>query len=162
VIVIADSSPVIVLVNIGHINLLPFLFKAVVIPSQVAAELRQANRPAAVKDFVGRPPPWLSIRTPLSSDAIEGLDAGETAAIQLAGEIKADLLLMDELRGRKVAAERNIAITGTIGVLELAATRKLLDLKEAFEQVKQTDFWISPALLDARLKLFLKTDLGKR
>jgi predicted nucleic acid-binding protein len=40
VIVIADSSPVIVLVNIGHINLLPFLFKAVVIPSQVAAELR--------------------------------------------------------------------------------------------------------------------------
>jgi predicted nucleic acid-binding protein len=45
-------------------------------------------------------------------------------------------------------------IAGTIGILELAATRQLLDLAEAFGRIKQTDFWISHELLDRRLSLY--------
>ncbi|HVA50702.1 MAG TPA: DUF3368 domain-containing protein [Pirellulales bacterium] len=70
-------------------------------------------------------------------------------------ELKADLLLIDDSQGRKAAASRQIPFTGTIGVLELAADRGLLNLRDAFERVKQTDFWISPDLLDERLKLWL-------
>ena len=43
---------------------------------------------------------------------------------------------------------------GTIGVLEAAAARGLLDLEQAFEQVKQTDFWLRPDFLDERLDLY--------
>ncbi len=44
---------------------------------------------------------------------------------------------------------------GTIGILEAAADQGLLNLGDAFEKVKQTDFWVSPAFLDGRLALFL-------
>jgi predicted nucleic acid-binding protein len=153
--VVADSSPVIVLVNIGHINVLPMLFGQVVIPPEVAAELRQANRLPAVRRFMASAPLWLVERAPAIIEPVASLHAGELAAISLARELHADLLLIDEMEGRKAAADRQIPITGTIGVLELAADRGLLDLPEAFERVKGTDFWISHQLLDQRLALFV-------
>lgn len=88
------------------------------------------------------------------------LHPGELAAISLAQELKADLLLIDESRGRQAAADRQIPFTGTIGVLELAADEKLLDLRDAFERVKKTDFWISHELLEERLKLRLGQKRG--
>jgi predicted nucleic acid-binding protein len=99
-------------------------------------------------------PEWLHVQAPKVQEKIPLLQAGEAAAISLAMELNADLLLIDEMQGRKVAAERRLRLTDTIGVLELAACAKLLDLEEAFERVKRTDFWISPSLLDERLKMF--------
>ena len=86
------------------------------------------------------------------------LDAGEVAAINLALEIKADLLLIDESLGRKAAIARGIHVAGTIGILERAADQQLLDLKVAFESIKKTDFWISHELLDIRLRLHLERE----
>jgi len=154
-IVVADSSPIIVLIGIGHIDVLPALFGQVVIPPEVSAELHQSNLPQSVHDFVAARPAWLVERMPGAIEAIPSLHAGELAAISLAQELKADLLLIDEVRGRKAAAERHIPFTGTIGVIELAAERGLLDLQVAFALVKKTDFWISHELLDERLKLHL-------
>jgi len=153
--VVADSSPLVVLVIIGHINILAGLFGQVIVPPVVWGELGQSKRPQAVHDFVTRHPAWLLVRLPASIEPIPSLHAGEVAAIALAQELKADLLLIDETRGRKAAADRHIPFTGTIGVLELAAERGLLDLSEAFARVKKTDFWISHDLLDERLRLHL-------
>ena len=150
-IVVADSSPLIVLVNIGCIRILPELFGEVVIPPQIAAELADANRPQAVRDFIGAKPPWLHVRAPISVEPIPELHEGERAAISLASELKADLLLIDESDGRSAALARHLQITGTIGILQRAAEQGLLDLADAFERIKQTDFWISPRLLDAEL-----------
>ena len=150
-IVVADSSPLIVLVNIGHIRVLPELFGEVVIPPQIAAELADARRPQAVQDFIAAKPAWLSVRTPARVEPIPELHEGERAAISLAGELKADLLLIDESDGRSAALARHLQITGTIGILQRAAEQGLLDLANAFERIKQTDFWISPRLLDAEL-----------
>jgi len=66
--------------------------------------------------------------------------------------LKADLLLIDEARGRKAAADRHIPFAGMVGVLELAADQGLLDLQDAFARVKKTDFWIAHDLLDDRLR----------
>lgn len=101
------------------------------------------------------PPDWLFERATVAVLPIPGLHAGELAAISLAQKLKADLLLIDDVRGRKAAGDRRIAFTGTIGVLELAADQRLLDLEDVFARLKNTDFWISPQLLDERLKLQL-------
>lgn len=153
-IVVADSSPFIVLISIGHINVLPKLFGQVVVPTEVSAELLQSNRPQAVRDFMASCPSWLLERVPAAIKEIPALHAGELAAISLAQELKADLLLIDEAHGRKAAADRHIPVSGTIGVIELAAEQGLLDLHDAFARVKQTDFWISHQLLDERLQLY--------
>jgi predicted nucleic acid-binding protein len=154
--VIADSSPLIVLANIGALHVLPSLFREVTIPPQVAAELALPNRPQVVREFISSPPAWLNIRGPSLGERIPHLQEGEIAAINLARELHADLLLIDDIQGRRAAAERKIPLTGTIGVLELAAKSNLLDLDDAFDRVKRTDFWISPKLLDERLKIYQK------
>jgi predicted nucleic acid-binding protein len=91
-----------------------------------------------VRDFIATPPGWLRVLAPSSTETIPGLAAGETAAIALAAEVQAGRLIIDEYRGRKVATERGLHVVGTIGVLELAAELGLIDLKAAFEQVKET------------------------
>lgn len=139
-IVVADSSPLIVLVNIGHERVLSDLFGHIVIPDDVAAELAGPRRPEIVRAFIVSPPPWIEIRAPLSVEPIPDLHAGENAAISLARELRADALLIDERRGRRAATDRGLQVIGTIGVLEAAAARGLLDLEQAFEMVKQTDF----------------------
>lgn len=154
-IVVADSSPLVALTNISHIDVLPKLFGQVIIPPEISAELRQHSRPQAVRDFIALPRDWLLERAPAVIQSIPSLHAGELAAISLAQELKADLLLIDEMRGRQAAGNLRIPFTGTIGVLELAADRGLIDLQDAFGRLKNTDFWISPQLLDERLKLYL-------
>ncbi len=153
-IVVADSSPLVALVNIDAIEILPQLFGTVLIPPAVHAELLDARRPPAVRRLAAQLPGWLDVRTPTRREAWSGLHAGEAEALSLAVEVGAELLLMDEKAGRRIATERHFLVAGTVGVLERAAAQNLLDLGEAFERLKQTDFWVTPALLDNRLKVF--------
>jgi predicted nucleic acid-binding protein len=84
-----------------------------------------------------------------------GLHLGETEALSLAIELHADVLLVDERRAYREAVARHLNAIGTIRVLERAAEQDLLDLKDAFERIKRTDFWIAHDLLDERLRLHL-------
>ena len=155
--VVADSSPLNFIIRLGNVDSLPRLFEAVAIPPQVAEELSHMRTPKAVRDFMVRLPQWLTIRSPMHIETIPGVDPGEAAAISLARELKADLLLIDDREGRKAAVKRHIPVTGTIGVLERAAQAGLLDLPEAFHGLKeQPDFWVDHKLLDQRLALFLR------
>src|SRR5687767_8972931 len=132
-IVVADSSPLIVLVRISQVYILPSLFQRVLIPPAVASELSQANRPEAIKHFIQSPPPWLLLKAPEAMEPIPLLHQGECEAIALALQLKADLLLIDDAAGRKAATERLLPIAGTIGILERAAGQGLLALEDAFE-----------------------------
>ena len=154
--VIADSSPLIVLVNIGQIQVLPKLFGEIVIPPAVASEIAAPARPQLVRDFAMALPTWLRVQAPISVQQIPELHQGEREALSLAMELHADLVLVDERKAYREALARKLNAVGTVRVLERAAAQGLLDLKEVFQRLKQTDFWISPKLLDERLKLFEK------
>jgi len=79
------------------------------------------------------------------------LDDGERAAILLAIRIGAKLLLMDDRAGVDLARSRGFAVTGTLGILDLAATRGLIRLPDAVERLKRTSFRYPPDVLDALL-----------
>lgn len=153
-IVVADASPLIVLSTIKRVDILPALFQQLAIPPEVAGELASGRRTRVVQNFIASPPNWLEIRAPALLERIPGLDAGETAAISLARELRADRVIIDEAAARKAAADRRLHVIGTIGVLIAGAERGLLVLDQAFEAVKQTDFWVSPKFLDEQLAAF--------
>jgi predicted nucleic acid-binding protein len=72
----------------------------------------------------------------------------------LAIELHADLVLIDQRRAYKEAVARKLNAIGTTRLLERAAAKDVLELKDTFDRVKQTDFWISTRFLDERLKLY--------
>jgi hypothetical protein len=75
---------------------------------------------------------------------LQDLDEGEKAALILAASLGADLLLLDDREGVRVAREKGFRVIGTLRVLHLAATRGVLDLAECFEQLKRTNFRYRP------------------
>ena len=160
--VVADSSPLNVLVVLGYVEILPKLFQTVVIPTQVANELSHRRTPITVRNFIAVPPSWLQIRVPLNVERISTLDPGEEAAISLACEISADLLLIDDKDGRMAAVQRHLTVIGTIGILERAAQRGFVDLKQAIDRVRRTDFRVSDELLNQTLQHHLgRSNPGK-
>lgn len=152
--VVADSSPINILVRIECVKVLPRLFGGVLVPPEVAAELAHPQTPDSVRRFIASPPSWLEVRAATLIERIPPLDRGEEAAISLAREVHADALLIDERDGRKAALIRGVAIIGTIGLLEKAATQQLVDLGEVMDRLRQSDFRIDPRLVHDALRRY--------
>lgn len=99
-IVVSDTSPLTALLTVGQAELLPKLFREVVIPDAVRIELLR-NHP--------RLPDWLRVASVKDSAQAERysriVDAGEAEAIELARELHADQLLIDERKGRRLAVQ---------------------------------------------------------
>src|SRR5947208_3422389 len=103
-IVVSDASPMISLAAIGRLDLLRSLYGTLVIPRAIYREIVEmgAGLPGAVDV---QQSDWIETRDiadPAATAALLGrLDRGEAEAIVLACELKADLLLMDERKGRE-------------------------------------------------------------
>jgi len=151
--VIADTSPLIGLVRIGLAEILPRLYGSVVIPTAVAKELADPRRSPEVRSFIAAPPSWLSVRSPTRLQTIEELDEGESAAISLALELHADLLLIDESKGRQVALGLGIRTARTAAVLfDAANAGAISNLEEAFQNLRNTNFRVPAKVLDELLR----------
>ena len=127
-IVVADTTPLISLLKISHLDILQDLYGTVYIPTAVYRELTE-NLEFFHESNLIRNCPFLKIHAGVPSDKVDllrratGLDLGESEAIVLADSNDTKALLIDEAHGRKVAEHMGIPITGTIGVLA-AAFRK--------------------------------------
>lgn len=109
-----------------------------------------------MRKWIADPPLWVDVRQVssdcLAAESLKALDSGEAAAISLAIELHADLLLMDDREGVIAARREGFAVTGTLGVLCLAAERRLIKLADAFERLKCTNFRYRQEILNRLLE----------
>jgi predicted nucleic acid-binding protein len=150
-IVVSDTGPLSYLVEIREAELLPKLFGRVIAPPAVVLELRHPGTPESVRQWIATPPPWLEVIAPTHADAALRLGPGETDAISLARELRADVLLIDERDGTKIARRLGLLTTGTLGVLDIAAEKGLVSLPAALSLLETTKFHRSRHLFDQLL-----------
>jgi len=156
-IVISDTTPIISLLKIGRLELLEMLFTNVKIPQAVYNELTNnvsfGREAGQIKECS-----YIEIVTVKDLKSINifrratGLDAGESEAIVLAEEIGADLLLMDERKGRRIAKQMGLTITGTIGILLSAFQENILSddaVIECMDTLKASGIRVSNSLYGA-------------
>jgi predicted nucleic acid-binding protein len=151
-IVVADSGPLHYLVLLDQADLLHRFYGQVVIPEAVRRELTSGKTPQPVKEWLSDPPPWLRVEAVTSSQlalVTDDLDLGEREAIAIAHLLRADLLLIDETSGRAEARRRNLRVTGTLGILRLAAEKELIDVPEVLARLRETTFYVDEDLIRA-------------
>jgi predicted nucleic acid-binding protein len=151
-IVIADTSPINYLLLIDQIDLLPRLFQKIIIPEVVRDEMIAPGAPLVLQKWIANPPSWLTIQAvSVIDETLSALDPGEQAAITLAQTLSADLLIIDERLGRKIASDRGLAVIGTLGILDDAATQGFIDLPETIAQLQKTNFRVSRRIIQELL-----------
>jgi predicted nucleic acid-binding protein len=133
------------------IEMLPLLYERVVVPHAVLAELQHPRSPREVRAWLATPPAWVEIRPPQQRPRLARLGPGEPDAIHLAEALHAEVILMDDEDGRIEAERRAMAVIGTLGVLERAAARGLLDLPSALTRLRATNFFVDDALIQEAL-----------
>ncbi|MBF2096797.1 MAG: DUF3368 domain-containing protein [Gloeomargaritaceae cyanobacterium C42_A2020_066] len=152
-IVVSDTSILTNLAAIQHLSLLPQLYHQVIIPEAVYRELTDLYPPVP-GGLEAQSADWLQVRAMTSLGIFERLrsevrlDPGESEAITLALELKADLLLIDERRGREEANRLGLRIIGLLGILVEAKYRRLIvAVKPLLDaMISTSEFRVSPAL----------------
>lgn len=156
-IVVSNTSPIINLAAVGQLQLLRQLYGQIIIPPAVHREIVVVGtgQPGAVQveSF-----DWFETRSVLNQDLVASLqlkvDEGEAEAIALASALNADLLLLDERRGRVAAAHLGLRFIGLLGILIEAkhkdlvpATKPILD-----QLLEKAGFWVAQELYDRVLQ----------
>lgn len=143
--VVSDTTPLITLTEVGLLDVLRLLYGEIWIPDAVrdeyqAGQTRFPNRPELDRL------PWISVhRVSPGPVAVMILDAGEAAAIELARECHARLILLDERRGRRAAVRLGLSVAGSLAVLVAAKERGLVPaVGPILEQIIAQGRWIGP------------------
>jgi predicted nucleic acid-binding protein len=142
---------------VGQLDLIKALFGRVFVPQEVWHELTVAGKGKPGSEAI-RQAEWIE-RVVLRHNALypllrKDLDDGEAAAIALAIEQQADLILLDETDARNVADLYHLSKTGVIGIVTRAKRHHLIqEVKPLFDALKiRANFWIQPRLYEAILK----------
>ena len=143
---VSNTSCLIGLESIGRLDLLERLYQTLVIPSAVASEWGIVL------------PPWMAVQAVQNHMLMQALriqlGAGEAEAIALSVESGAARLILDDQRARRTAAQLQVPITGTIGVILRAKHLGLLPLvRPIFDDLRAAGFWLSDALLQQSLQI---------
>ena len=157
---VSNASPLITLARLGHLDLLRKLYDVLYISTEVYNEVvvAGAGMPGAAAVSTAD---WIHV-TPVTNaedlantTAKIGLGAGEMSAIFLAKELHADLTLMDEWKGRRLASEEGPAVVGCIGILEELYRRgEIKDLRESYQELLRQKIRIDLRTLQSSLKHF--------
>lgn len=143
--IISDTSCLILLDKIQDLELLKVLFGQIV------------TTPIVAEEYGNLLPDWIIIQEPENKKnqlILEAsLDKGEASAIALAMEHADCLLIIDELKGRKLARQLRLNITGTLGIIvEAKVSGHITSVRPLLDKIKQTNFRLSEQLEIAVLK----------
>jgi uncharacterized protein len=154
-VIIADSSPLIALARIGHLQLLPKLAKQVVVPRAVWAEATNVQDAPGAQQIISQTP-WLEVRAADSlivAPLLILVGRGEAEAIALAQREASAILLLDDLRARKLAHRLNLRRMGTVALLGQAKQAGLIEkLKPCLEALIANGIYMSQEIMEAVLK----------
>ena len=134
--IISDTSCLIILTNIGELELLHKLYGQITTTLDIATEY-------------GEPlPEWIEIENAVDKSKQQLLelqiDKGESSAIALALEIPGSMVILDDNKARKIANQLGLTYTGTIGVIIKAKLQGLIpSIKPIITKIKKTDFRLS-------------------
>lgn len=138
-VIICDTSCLIILTNIGELELLHQVYGQIVTTIEIAIEYGEAL------------PEWIVIE-PIINESQQRLlenqiDKGEASAIALALETPHCTVILDDYKARKVAQSLQINITGTIGVIVKAKLKGIIpSIKPYLEKIRLTNFRLSYVL----------------
>lgn len=144
-VVISDTSTLILFQNIDKLILLQQVYKELITTPEVAEEFGE--------DL----PDWIKIQS-VSDKKYQyfletQVDSGEASAIALATEYDNVLLLLDDLKARKLAVQLNFKITGALGVIHKAKQMSIIDKVRPLIEKLLTDFRIANHIVEEILKL---------
>ena len=157
-IVVADSSPLIILSKIGSLDLLRELYPTVCISDEVYQEIAIAGAGLTGATQVAKSD-WIQVKPLGDSDVLAGAQAkyglglGELSTILLAKELRAEIALIDDLRARRLAMRDGVAVRCAVKFARLLYRKQHLpDLRSAFIGLLSREVHIDRALLDERLR----------
>jgi predicted nucleic acid-binding protein len=151
ILVVSDTSPIRALAHLGLIEVLKSLYPTVLIPPAVARELKEAG----IDNIISK---YFFVQSPTNLELVEQLklrlDEGESEAIALALDVKADFLLIDERHGRNVAAELGVRHSGVVAVLIEARQAKLISsVRECLDKLRnELNFFLGDDVVRIALK----------
>ncbi len=140
--------------QINQLSLLQQVFDLVILPEAVYEELCILPAQKVIDQQT-----WLFVQKPtderLVAELRKELDNGEAEAIALALELKAEALIIDELKGRNKAEEVGLKVIGLLGTLLEAKKRGLIPALQPLmtELTSKAGFKIHPALYQQVLKI---------
>jgi predicted nucleic acid-binding protein len=132
--VVSNTGPIIHLTEINLTQALN-IFNEIFIPDEVANELKRNKIMIPKKISIIRLNPQGKDNSLLFANE-HSLDLGESQAIALALQEKADYFLTDDLDARETAKRFNLEVHGTIGIILRAFREKVIQKEEAIKKIK--------------------------
>ncbi|MCK4764080.1 MAG: DUF3368 domain-containing protein [Candidatus Aminicenantes bacterium] len=159
-VVILDASPVISLAILKKLELLPVLFGDIFIPLAVWEEVTKSKSfpeiPQVTTFFEDRVK-----KTKSANDLVSIMGYGESEAVLLYRELKADFLIIDDRRARMIAEESGVNCIGTLAVLMKAKKKGLEpELRSLFITLLENKRYYKKGELNKILSVFKEKELG--
>lgn len=145
--ILTNTSPLIALDRIGRLEILEALYGRIHCTEEVAAEFGASDIPA-----------WIEVHRVSDRTRIRILrnliDPGEASLLALALERQDCILILDDLKARRLASNLNLRLTGLIGVLIRAYRSQIIDsLESEFAALRAAGFRLSTAIEAEALRL---------
>ena len=140
-VVIADTSCLVLLEKIHQLELLKSCYDQIFITPAIELEFGE---------FV---PPWIKVRSPSNESfqkiLMRTIGRGESSALALTMEIPKAVLILDDLKARKMAKSLDLNFTGTLGVIVAAKMKGVIpSVSSILNQLQETDFRVSPSVVE--------------